>query len=168
MVSSIAAVFVIGVFSLTMYNQLDAQAPVSTGTGGAAPISLMLDSGGADVPAPIEEQAEVNEDISGVAEVIENKIASGISLEENLTRSDRDRQAGTEAEYYLKLLSETLSDLDFRVYDHFQDEGGAFIFKVEINAVDEQNITYIERYTYIGQDGKLWREDLSSLTETAY
>jgi len=196
--SGIAAVFVVGIFSLTMYNQNDMPAPADRGadlmvaTDALAENNTLRtettgqDAGLSDPPAGeaaetaagaaqysldsrlygIHEQAGLND----FAELIEDE-DSAFRPEMPLAVSRwtiLDDTAKTEIEQYLSLLDEMLKDLNFSVIEYFKDESGIWNIEVNIYALDEMREVYVEKYTYLGQDGKLWREDLSSSTETAY
>lgn len=136
MLSGVAAVFVIGIFSVTMYNQSNVPAPAD---------AALVEFSARVLPIAQDEQGE--------GELLSRDIVF---------------EAETTFELYLRLLDEELTDLDYRVVDSHVDEDGVWIFEVEINAVNESDEAYLEVCTYLGQDGKIWRKDLLSSTETAY
>jgi len=184
MITSIAAVFVIGIFSIAVYNNSNMPAQLS---GGAGTIQTSQTANMSGEPAATAGEEDLNAVDSALPAAPDNtgqamknetqaenppagarENSTADNVREKLTRFGRDLNAETEAEHYLQMIGNELKDLDYKVTDYHEDENGVWKFDVEINTVDELNESYIEKYTYSGQDGKIWREESSSSTETAY
>ena len=170
MLSSVAAVFVIGIFSITMYNQIDMSAPDEIG----AEAVMLEDIADRSLAISNAENSAFDSDEVGDIEYSFNEdmsiLGQAARHEVNIIsrRSMLDENAKTEIDYYMILLGEQLEAFEFQVIDFLRDEDGVWSILVEIYTVDEYHQSYTETHTYLGQDGKLWIEELSSSTETAF
>ena len=196
--SGIAAVFIIGIFSLTLYNHMDGLAPFNEGAGfssggggaGADQESTLTFGDGADTGSG-EEIAEADSNMTAMAPesvpgtVVQDEAAASLYEEEEykpifdfnsygtsrhlknatteaaakveMLQSTRDKIA---VDYYSGLLEKELVDFHYIITDCFMDEDGVWHFNIDLYTADEYNIEYIEKHTYFGQDGELWRKGL--------
>ena len=193
MLSSIAAVFVIGIFSITMYNQI-AMDPSPDNTFDLLSASDTFIDDIVTIPpdedqdfgnvfaeeetveAPVIEETHNDNPVQITPFYAEAAPNPGLrSLPEEVEpsglvsrRNQLSDEAKTEVDYYVILLEERLKGLHYQVMDYFRGEDGIWRIYVEIYTVDEYMANYIESYTYLAQDGVLWIEDLSSSTGTAF
>ena len=196
-VGSIAAVFVIGIFSLTMYNYMD--------IGVKAPGMMDMDHYEASAePAPAaprisenavakdEREETINNFLSipdALSGALDNIImygaddeyappesaAGGASrhlLDLGAELTEKTELLSTRdrivVDYFFKRISEKLKDFDHEILDFWKDSDGIWNFHVELFTKNEAGEPYSEIYIYAGQDGELWVKESSLSMDTAY
>lgn len=153
--SGIAAVFVIGFFSVTMYNQTDVAAPTDEMALAFDTVNESENLAAVDEPDAVE-----NETVYGSID-----IAAQVRV-----KSEQNYDSGAEPEQYryLKLIEDEFLDAEVELIDCSVDTDGVWRFKIKVNTELEYEGSAGDIYIYFGQDGEIWREESSSSMETVY
>lgn len=155
--SSFAAIFLVGIFSVAMYNNMNTD--LTKNPAAIDPAATMMNMTTEQEPPVTEEDESPDQRLmtkaageDNAADSLDTSPAEAGQAPEMLTKSVLTDE---EINPYIKLLDEIYKDQKYILIDWTLEPNQGYIINIELESIDEAGTISYERLRYRGQDGKL-------------
>lgn len=154
--SSVAAIFLVGIFSIAMYNEMDTGNPKNIEKINPAKTLMKSVPAAADPnasPASNNVEDQKNEEVIN-PDIETMEITPDIQEPRTLMKT---QSLDEEMIQYLALLDDLHKDEKYTLIDWALESPQVYIINIELETNNEMGAVSYEVLSYRGQDGKLWK-----------